>query len=564
VSAAVTVHRRIAEVLHEQGVEAVFTLMSEDIAKLTVDIDGLGIPLYKTRHDSTAVGMADGYARTSGRVGVAMIGRGPALTNALNPLVTAAKARSGVILLIGEAPLDPVRAQAARAERMGKYIDQEGVLRSVGVESIVLNDSSTVSAEVASCFDRARQGEVIAIRLPIDLLDAVIRHEPAGLPPRADAATIAPKLEEIAVVADLLQESWAASRPVILAGAGAVAAEAHDELTQLGELTGALMATTLLASSYFRDDPFNIGFLGTMSTPLGSELAMQADIVLAFGASLNPYTTYRGDLLRNARVIQFDSSPNAAGRYLQPEMSVVGDAKLSARALVDELRRRGAGSTGFRRPETRARIAAFEPAIGSANRPDGLDPRAVLRRLNDLLPAERTLVVDGGHHFEFSIANVDVPDPSGFVFANEYFSVSCGLAAALGAAVARPERLTVLTIGDGGFMMNLGDLDTAVRYRLPMVVVALDDGGFGSEMHYLRANGLSDATARYNNPSLAQIAGGLGARAVTITEMTDIEKVSAELKDLDGPLVLDCKVASSVRADWVDFLFAPAPTAPEA
>ena len=559
-SPPLTVHRRIAEVLHEHGTGAVFTLMSEDVAKLTVDIDELGIPLYKTRHDSTAVGMADGYARTSARVGIAMIGRGPALTNALNPLVTAAKARSGLVVLVGETPLDPQRARAARAERMGKYIDQEGALRSVGVDNVVLRDPATVASQLTECLERAARGDVVVVGLPTDLLDASVYEEAAVTAPAA-ATAVAPSAEDIALVADLLEERWATGRPLILAGAGAVVADAHRELTELGELTGALMATTLLASSYFRGNAFDIGVLGTMSTPLGSELATQAGLVLAFGASLNPYTTFKGDLLRNARVIQFDTSPSAAGRYLEPEMSVVGDAKLAARALVRELERRGARSTGFRSDEIRERIAGFDrtPA-GPEQRPDGLDPRAVLRRLNRMLPRERTLIVDGGHHFEFSVANVDVPDPSGFVFANEYFSVGCGLAAALGAAVARPERQAVLVIGDGGFMMNLGDLDTAVRYGLPMVVVVLDDGGFGSEMHYLRVNGLSDVTARYDNPSFARVAEGLGARALSITSVDDLAHVPAALQDLAGPLVLDCKVASSVRAEWVDFLFA-APSA---
>ncbi len=490
-----------------------------------------------------------------------MIGRGPALTNALNPLITAAKAGSRVLVLIGETPLDPGRAKAAKAERMGKYIDQVGLLESAAVLNVVLRDPSTVAQELEAALDRVEAGQVIVVSLPTDILDATIGAEQQRQSSRASAERQAPAPEDIAQVADLLQESWAAERPLVLAGAGAVAAAAHDELVELGELTGALLATTLAASSYFRNDPYNIGFLGTMSTAVGSELASQADLVLAFGASLNPYTTYRGDLLRKARVIHFDSNGAAVGRYLPADLAIIGDARLSARALVDELKRRGVRSTGYRREGVQERIREFrrEADPAPAVRADGLDPRTVLQRLDAILPRERTVVVDGGHHFEFSVANLDVPDPSGFVFANEYFSVACGLAAALGAAVARPERLTVLVIGDGGFMMNLGDLDTAVRYRMPMVVVVLDDGGFGSEMHYLRVNNLPDDAARYANPSFAAIAKGMGARAVSVVALDDLDRVAAELQRLEGPLVLDCKVASSVRAEWVDFLFTAAP-----
>ena len=555
------VHERIAEVLKELGAEAAFTLMSEDIAKLIVDLERLGVRIYSTRHDSTAVGMADGFARTSGRVGVALIGRGPALTNALNPLITARKAGSRVLVLTGETPLDPERAKAAKAEPMGKYLDQVGLLQSAAVDSILVSDASLVARQVEDAFSRAETGRVTVLRLPTDLLDSTIAAEGPRGAVRQSLPAAVPAAVDINQVADLLAESWAAQRPIVLAGAGAVKAGAHDELVELAELTGSLLATTLPASSYFRGDQFNIGFLGTMSTEAGSELASQADLLLAFGASLNPYTTYRGDLLRKARVIHFDARSESVGRYLPADLAVIGDAKLSARALVDELKRRGVHSTGYRREGVEEKIqqSRREADAAPSLRADGLDPRAVLQRLDSLLPAGRTLVVDGGHHFEFSVANVAVPDPSGFVFANEYFSVGCGLAAALGASVARPERLSVFVVGDGGLMMNLGDLDTAVRYRLPMVIVVMDDGGFGSEMHYLRINGLPDDSARYSNPSFAAIAHGMGAKGITVRTLDDLNQVPHELFNLEGPLLLDCKVTSSVRADWVDFLFTAAP-----
>ena len=556
----VSVNARIADELKRQGVRAVFTLMSEETAKLIVEVDRRGIALYSTRHDSTAVGMADGYARASGEVGVAIVGRGPGLTNALNPLITAAKAGTGIVVLIGDSPngfQDPARAKSARAERVGKHIEQVTLLDSLDIPNVTVQSPSTAVAEIARCFERARAGNVVAVNMPGDVLEAAAPEgkgsslgselvEPAG-----------PSPEDISLVADLLGESWAARHPVIIAGHGAVESRAHDELRRLGELTGSLMASTLLANSFFRDDPYNIGFVGTMSTPLGSELVTDSDLILAFGASLNPYTTYRGDLLHGARVVQFDTNPNASGRYHRTELAVVGDARLAAQALVKELERRGHKAAGYRSAEIAARIKSFDLGDTVTDQADraGLDPRKVMIELDKVLPPERTLVVDGGHHFEFAVAHIGVPDPRGFIFANEYFAVGCGLAAALGAAVARPDRLTVLDIGDGGMMMNLGDIDTAVRYRLPLVIIVTNDGGFGSEIHYLQVNGLPDQTARYENPSFADVAVSLGAKGITIDSLDKIGEVRSAIHGLAGPLVLDCKVTTSVRAGWVDFLF---------
>jgi acetolactate synthase I/II/III large subunit len=431
------------------------------------------------------------------------------------------------------------------------------------VSHVTLRSPSSAVGELAACFDRARRGGVVTVNLPSDVLESAPAMDPGPAPAIGAARPAGPSDEDIDLVADLLGESWAARHPVILAGHGAVMSGARAELGRLGELTGSLLATTLIANSYFRSDPYNIGVVGTMATPVGSELVSQADLVLAFGASLNPYTTFRGDLLRGARVVHFDTDPEAAGRYHPAEVSVLGDARLSAAALVKELERRGHAAEGYRTREVAERIAGFRLESTVVDRGDssGLDPRMVMVGLDRILPRERTLVIDGGHHFEFSAAYMAVPDPHAFIFANEYFSIGCGLAAALGAAVARPERLTVLDVGDGGLMMNLGDVDTAVRYHLPMVIIVTNDGGFGSEIHYLQVNGLPDATARYQNPSFAAIARGLGAKGLTIDSLDQLDQVREAIKDLDGPLVLDCKVSAEVRANWVDFLFSKAPMA---
>jgi thiamine pyrophosphate-dependent acetolactate synthase large subunit-like protein len=394
--------------------------------------------------------------------------------------------------------------------------------------------------------------------MPTDLLEAAAPDAAEAHPLSSERmAPIAPQDDEISLVADLLGESWAANHPVIIAGDGAVASGALDELRRLGDLTGSLMATTLMANSFFGSDEYNIGIVGTMSTPLGSELVSQADLILAFGASLNPYTTYRGDLIRRARVVQIDSNPRAAGRYHPAEIAIVGDARLAASALVRELERRGHRADGFRTREISDRIKNFklDATVVDRGNSGGLDPRMVMIALDRILPTERTLVIDAGHHFEFAVAHIRVPDPHGFILPNEYFSVGCGLATALGAAIARPDRLTVLDVGDGALMMNLGDLDTAVRYRLPMVIIVTNDGGFGSEIHYLQVNGLPDTTARYQNPSFAAVAIGLGAKGITIDSLDQLDQVRGAIQGLAGPLVIDCKVTTDVRANWVDFLF---------
>jgi thiamine pyrophosphate-dependent acetolactate synthase large subunit-like protein len=436
------------------------------------------------------------------------------------------------------------------------------LLHSANIEYVNLNFAASAVADLAACFEQARCGGSVVANVPSDVFDAAAGSAAASLgdnPPVKQPPL--PNEADISMAADLVGTSWAARRPLIVAGGGAVAAGCRDELVRIGEITGALLGTTLLANSLFRSEEFGVGIIGTLATPLALELIAEADLVLAFGASLNRLTTYGGELFKKARVVQFDADPSAFGRFQPTEVNVLGDARLSAAALAEELIRRGHHGTGYRTTETAARIRAFrlEDTFNDRGTKGALDPRAVMSAIDKVLPAERTLVVDGGHHLEFSITHLAVPDPSGFVFPIEYFSVGCGLASALGVAVARPDRLTVLDVGDGGLMMNLGDLDTAVRYGLRLVVLVSNDSAFGSEVHFLQLAGLPDEAARYSNPAFEVVARSLGLRAITVESMADVDKLRLALVDLSGPLLVDCKFTTEVRAQWVDLMFGSTP-----
>jgi thiamine pyrophosphate-dependent acetolactate synthase large subunit-like protein len=151
----------------------------------------------------------------------------------------------------------------------------------------------------------------------------------------------------------------------------------------------------------------------------------------------------------------------------------------------------------------------------------------------------------------FACTYLSVPEPEAFIFPIDSFSIGLGLAAAIGASAGRPDWLTVLSIGDGGLMMTLGELHTAVRLRLPLLVIVCNDSAFGSEMHMLRVLGANDEVATYSNPSFESLALSLGARAMTVTTLADLDRLPTELQTLDGPLLLDCHVSRDVQAEWV-------------
>jgi thiamine pyrophosphate-dependent acetolactate synthase large subunit-like protein len=395
------------------------------------------------------------------------------------------------------------------------------------------------------------------VNLQMDVLEATVQGD-------GESEVDLPHLEippidrsAISLVADLLSERWAANHPLILAGRGAVRAGARRELIALADRTGSLLGTTLMANSWFSGHPFNVGVVGSFSPPDAAELARNADVVLAFGASLNPFTTYGGGLFGKARVVQFDIDAAALGRFLEPDIAVLGDVRESAAALLEELGGRGHQSDGYRSPDVAERIANMQSGqeFVDRSRPAAIDPRTLMVALDDALPKDRFLVVDPGHHLTFSCTHLSVEGPNHFVFPVDFGSVGSAASVALGVAIAKRESTTVLAIGDGGLMMSLADLQTAARYGLRLLVVVSNDSGFGAEVHYLQAVGQPDELARYENPSFEELGRALGFDAATVTSVDDITRLRERLGNIDRPLLLDCRVAGEVRAEWIEFYY---------
>lgn len=524
--------------------------MSEEVAQLMVELRRQGVELFLSRHEAGAVGMADGFGRAAGSPAIAVIGRGPALTNAMTALTTASRSLTPLVVLAG-AP-----SSADRNQRDVKHLEQETLLAAAGISHVTVTGAESAVPCLRAAYARASHGETVVVNLQMDVLEATVQGDGQS---EVDLPTLEiPPIDRsaISLVADLLSERWAASRPLILAGRGAVRAGARRELIALGDRTGSLLGTTLMANSWFSGHPFNVGVVGSFSPPDAAELIRNADVVLAFGATLNPFTTYGGGLLGKARIVQFDADPAALGRFLDPEIAVLGNAREAASALLDELSRRGHQSDGYRSPAVVQRIATLRSEdFVDRSRPSAIDPRTLMVALDDAVPKDRFLVVDPGHHLTFSCTHMRVEGPDHFVFPVDFGSVGSATSVAIGVAIARRESTTVLAIGDGGLMMSLAELQTAVRYGLRLLVVVSNDSGFGAEVHYLQTVGQPDELARYENPSFEELGRALGFDAATVTSVDDIKKLRARLGNVDRPLLLDCRVAGEVRAEWIEFYY---------
>lgn len=549
-----TVADAVGEQLAREGAEVVFGLMGSGNLVVTNALVAGGARFFAARHENGAVGMADGWARATGGVGVASVHQGPGLTNTLTALTEAAKSRTPLIVLAGETP--------AAALRSNFRIDQHDLVESVGAAAERVHSAETARADAARAYRRAVvERRPVVLMLPIDIQPqpappAAAAEQPAAAEGHGDAASPnavplppAPHPAALDAVAAALAVS---GRPVVLGGRGAVVSDAGPALRRLAERHGALLATSAVAHGLFAGDPYNIGISGGFASPLAAELLPQADLILAFGATLNHWTTRHGALIGpGAQVLHVDLDPAVA--------TVVGDAAATADALL--ARASSDTRTGWRDDALAQRIAAETwnaVAYDDAPQPGTIDPRTLSNALAARLPADVAVAVDSGHFTGWPAMHLQVADPRAWLFANAFQAVGLGLGMAIGAAVARPDRVTVAALGDGGTFLSLQELETAARLRLRLLVVVYDDHAYGAEVHHFAPMGVDVAPAQFPEADLAAVARALGAAGATVRTTGALDAALAPWLDAGvgaGPLVLDAKVDPTIAAAWLEEAF---------
>ncbi|WP_239129709.1 thiamine pyrophosphate-binding protein, partial [Sinosporangium siamense] len=389
-------------------------------------------------HEDAAAVMAGAYARMSGKVGVVSMPRGSEPTGV-------AETGSPLIVLVNGATSE---------------FHHEAVTKRSAAETV---------AEAYATALRDQRAVLLDMRAPL-------ADGPPAMPLRQ--ARVWPYGGAEALAWMLMRSG----KPVFIAGRGA--RRARRELEELADLVGALLATSTAAKGLFRGNPWDLDVSGVFSTPLTARLIRGADIVVAWGCSLDPRATRHGTLLGpGVEVVQIDLDEESIGTHRRVSLGLVGDIPEAAGAVADVLRPAGSRPSpaprGYRTRVPAGRIAAerdwrcvpYEDTSGNGR----IDPRTLTIALDDLLPKERIVAPDTGNSARYPAMLLDVPDEGGFCFPQG--SQPTGLATTIGAALARPDRLPIAALGDvGGALTDIAELATVIRLALPMVIVLYDDG----------------------------------------------------------------------------------------
>jgi thiamine pyrophosphate-dependent acetolactate synthase large subunit-like protein len=539
----------LAQDIKNLGVDTVFGLMSDDTAMLAVAIDTIGIPFLGARHENSAIAMADGYATATGRLGIAIIGRGPAAANGLHAAVYASRTGSKVLIIYGEAPVGGGAVNTIGPDY--KAFNSHGVFAAAGLQSFFPTSPQAARSALADAAAVAMRGTVATLHLPTDvqLTDIEVRGDEQAMAPPVPPAPAPARSQSIDLVVGLLANS---QRPLIIAGMGAHRADAGPVLEKLADKTGALLITSARGKDMFRDNPNNLGVVGSFSHSMGRRYVEQADCVLVFGAGLNFLTMSFGASLPPVPLIQVDRARGNIGRWTAADVAVVGDAGEVAKQLLAAVPARTAAEKPCHAEAVRKDIAVFD--IGTdfqvAHTAHTVDPRALGMELNRLLPRDRNLVYDAGN-FLGVVPYISTPGPGHFKLTNEFASIGLGFGAALGVAKARPDNTTVLVMGDGSFVMTMSELDTAAREDLPLVVILMNDCAYGAELHLLRMHQQPVAKSLFPDVDFAPIAAAFGFEVATIRSLDDLATAAHLLTDPQGPVFLDCKINADIAAPFM-------------
>jgi acetolactate synthase I/II/III large subunit len=528
----------IANAIAIEGLDVAFIVPDEVTVHLAQALQEQGVlRIVRPRHEQNAVLMADGHARATGKPAVCAVGAGPALAQTGTGLVTAQRKGSPVLVLVGGIPY---RGSA-------KEFDRRRFAESTGARYLEVRSNATVRDDMYEAFRavRLRRGPVV-LSIPntdglyTDLLGgwqyratSEIAQQPLAVDPASDA------VEEAAAI---LASS---RRPIIIAGWGAVAAGARDEIERLADRMGALLATSLQAREYFRGHHRNIGLIGNFATEATLQLLAEADSILAVGISLNRYQTGGGPLAPNARVIQIDREPTKIGEFTPVDLALIGDARTTIGAINRCLELAEISQTSIWSSDAAQALivaARARPKPAEAPSSDRLPISRVLAQLEEVLPEDRVVIVDAGLFLVWTIDAISVPDPNSWVWSQDFGSIGLGIALGIGTALGKPDRHCVVFAGDGGFMMNPQELETAARERIPLTIVILNDGTYAPETKYLKMRDKPPDLAIFQDVDIAAVACGFGARGVTLRTLEDIPAVAEHIANRNGPLVIDAKI----------------------
>ncbi|GAB4259687.1 biosynthetic-type acetolactate synthase large subunit [Deferrisoma sp.] len=530
------------ESLRKEGVHTIFGYPGGVVLNIYDVLYDSDIRHILVRHEQAAVHAADGYARATGEVGVALVTSGPGATNTVTGLATAYMDSVPLVVFTGQVPTHLIGNDAFQEA------DIVGITRPCTKHNYLVKDVRDLARIIKEAFYLARSGRPgpILVDLPKDVIVGKTEYiYPEAAKLRGYNPTYEGHLGQIKKALKAIHE---ARRPVVYAGGGVILSNAARELTEFARRLRLPVTTTLMGLGGFPgSDPLFLGMLGMHGTYRANMAVSHADLLVAVGARFDDRVTGKIDeFAPNAKIIHVDIDPTSISKNVQVDIPIVGDAKNVLKKMLGLLH----GPEWENRDEAladwHAEIAVWAAAhkMDYAQGPDVIKPQYVVEQLHEATGGRCIVSTEVGQNQMWAAQYFRLEEPRCWLTSGGLGTMGYGFPAAIGAQAAFPDRIVIDIAGDGSIQMNIQELATAVQYKLPVKVAILNNGFLGmvrqwQELFYDRRYSHTRMEVAPDFVKLAEAYGALGLRATRPEEVRPvIEKALAH----PGPVLMDFHV----------------------
>jgi acetolactate synthase-1/2/3 large subunit len=519
----------LIEALIQEGVDSIFGYPGGAVLHIYDELWRARdrITHYLVRHEQGAVHMAEGYARASGRVGVALVTSGPGATNALTGIANAYLDSTPIVVITGQVPTPLIGTDAFQE------VDTVGITRSCVKHNYLVRNVSDLAGIVHEAFHLARTGRPgpIVIDIPKDVSAArtsYSRLTNISFPFIERTASPESRVFEQATEAIVRAE-----RPVLYVGGGIVNSGAASALLALAEELQLPVTPTLMGLGGFPSvHPLCLNMLGMHGTYAANMAVAESDLLIAVGVRFDDRVTGKlATFAPQARVIHIDIDPANVGKNRAPEISLIADARVALAGLLEKIKSLGQDEINRsvqRRTLWWERIRAWQRAqpLRFSGSTDHIKPQSVIRELHRLTQGDALIVTDVGQHQMWAAQFYPFKRSRQWITSGGLGAMGFGVPAGIGAQLVVGDQLVVSVVGDGGFQMTNQELATAVQYNLPIKVLIMNNGYLGmvrqwQEMFYDRAYSEVDLAVSPDFVKLAEAYGAFGVRATQPHELSD-------------------------------------------
>lgn len=523
----------LLECLERQGVEVIFGYPGGQVIPIYDALYDSKIRNILVRHEQGAAHAADGYARSTGKIGVCLATSGPGATNLVTGIANAYMDSVPMVAITGQVPTFMLGRDSFQEA------DITGITMPITKHNYLVQDIKDLPRVVKEAFHIASTGRPGPVLIDI-AKDITVQTDKGSSGETMDLPGYKPNyIGNIRQIREAILAIEKAERPLIYIGGGVVIGGAHNELVKLAETLNAPVTPTLMGISAIPGNhPLNLGMLGMHGTATANFAVTECDLLIAVGARFDDRVTGKlAAFAPKAKVVHIDIDPAEIGKNVAVDIPIVGDVRMVLENILEKVKPK-------KHTEWLKQINGWRKEYPLKYDSGKLNPQRVIEEINTLTKGDAIICTEVGQHQMWTAQFYQFTQPRSLITSGGLGTMGFGFPAAIGAQVGNPDRLVINIAGDGSIQMNIQELGTAVANQIPVKVVILNNFYLGMVRQWQEFffNKRYSGTVLDQNPDFVKIAEAYGAKGFKITKVDQLQGTLKEAFETHGPVVVDCHV----------------------